>query len=144
MIDRQHIESLLKANGVPPTAPDEEIRSVLISARWNHNDVDTALMVLKENTATQLIHVDTLHKVFHSDERLSPADISALLGIKVSLSKDDVSTLAVRRRRTEKMQTLIAIILALSIVFLGMILFMYKERIGVFYDPPTTLPTLVR
>ncbi len=134
MIEKKHIETLLKANGIPPTAEDEEIRSILISARWNNNDVDTALMVLKEKKDTKATHVDTLHKVFHSNDRLSPSDISSLLGIKVTLSADDVLDVEVKRRKIERTQSLVAVILALSLVMLGLTYLMYIEEAGVFHS----------
>lgn len=133
MIEKQQVESILKANGIPPTAPDEEIRSILISARWDNNDVDTALMVLKENKASKATHVDTLHRVFHSDERLTPSDISSLLGVKVSLSEDDVQNVEEKRRKIERAQSLVALTLALSIVLLGLTYLMYVEQAGVFH-----------
>ena len=134
MIEKNHIESILKANGIPSTAPDEEIRSILISARWDNNDVDTALMVLKENRDSKATHVDTLHRVFHSDERLTPADISSLLGVKVSLSNEGVEKVEIERRKVERAQSLAALTLALSIVLLGLTYLMYIESAGVFHD----------
>ena len=133
MIERHNIETLLKANGVPPSAPDEVIRSVLISARWDNNDVDTALMVLKENTNTSETHIDTLHKVFHTDDKLSPADISALLGVKVTLSDHEVETASSKRTRIERMQYVSILILTLSIVILGLTYAMYAEQAGIFF-----------
>jgi hypothetical protein len=88
MFDRSHIEKLLHLNGVEPTAPEEEIKSVLISARWHKNDVETALLVLRENTQSHETHIDSLHKVFRSDDNLHPETISALLGIDVNIAKD--------------------------------------------------------
>lgn len=133
MIEKKQIESILKANGIPPTADDEEIRSILISARWDHNDVDTALMVLKENKDSKATHVDTLHRVFHSDDRLSPADISSLLGVKVSLGDEQMVDIEEKRRKIERTQTLVSVTLALSIVLLGLAYLMYVEQAGVFH-----------
>ncbi len=134
MIEKKQIETILKANGIPPTADDEEIRSILISARWDNNDVDTALMVLKENKDSKATHVDTLHRVFHSDDRLSPSDISSLLGVKVSLGEEKVSeNIEAQRRKIERTQSLVAVTLALSIVLLGLTYLMYVEQAGVFH-----------
>lgn len=88
MINKQHIETILKINGLPATAPEEEIRSVLISSRYNNNEIDTAIMVLKENTTTNVSHVDGLHKVFRTDKGLKPAEISRLLGIDMAVRPD--------------------------------------------------------
>jgi hypothetical protein len=91
MLDRANIEKILKLNGVEPTAPDEEIKSVLVSARWHKNDVETALLVLRENKESHATHVDSLHKVFSSDAQLKPQTISALLGIDVTIAKDNLN-----------------------------------------------------
>lgn len=85
MINKESVERYLRANGVEPSAPEEDIKQVLFSAKWHHDDVDTALMVLRENPETHETHVDSFHKVFHNDDRLQPETISALLGIDVEI-----------------------------------------------------------
>lgn len=86
MIDRHQVEGLLRLNGVKATAKDEEIKSVLISARWHEKDIETALLVLRENTQSHETHVERLNKVFTSDDKLQPELISSLLGVDVDLS----------------------------------------------------------
>ncbi len=86
MIDKHHVEELLRLNGVQATAPDEEIKSVLISARWHEKDVETALLVLRENKQSHETHVERLNKVFTSDDALQPELISSLLGVDVDVS----------------------------------------------------------
>lgn len=86
MIDKANIEQFLKINGVTPTASDQEIKSMLLSARWDDEDVDTAMLVLRENTTTHESSVDSLHKVFRSDERLTPDSVSRLLGVQMDAS----------------------------------------------------------
>lgn len=83
MIDKASLEQFLRINGISPTASDQEIKSVLLSARWENDDVDTAMLVLRENTATHESSVDSVHKVFRSDERLTPESVSKLLGISM-------------------------------------------------------------
>jgi hypothetical protein len=112
MIERDYISKILKLNGIDVTAPDEEIKSVLISAHWHEDDVDTALMVLRENKKNHETHVDTLHKVFHSDERLSPETISSLLGIDMEVSSKDIEL----RRKLAKGQLSAGLILQMSLV----------------------------
>jgi hypothetical protein len=113
MIEKQHIESFLKANGVKPTASDEEIRSVLISARWENKEIDTALIVLKENLISHETHVDTLHKVFNTDSRLNSAEISALLGIHVTIAPEDVTTsVTEKRHQIEQGRIILSFLLA--------------------------------
>ena len=116
MIEKRNVEAFLKVNGIPPTAKDEEIRSVLLSARWNNNEVDTALMVLKENVKNNETHVDTLHKVFNSDDRLSSAEISKLLGIDVALSDHDVNDLNAKHQMSQNSTAVITFILSILLL----------------------------
>jgi hypothetical protein len=134
MIDKRNIEAFLKVNGIPPTAKDEEIRSVLLSARWNNNEVDTALMVLKENTVSNETHVDTLHKVFNSDDRLSSAEITKLLGIDVHLTELEDVSISRKHQIIENSSALIVFILSLLIAFSSIGYLMYKEKAGVFHE----------
>ena len=100
MFERRHIEELLRVNGVPLSSPDEEIKSVLISARWHEKDVETAMLVLRENTASHESHVDTLQKMFRSDSALSSETISALLGVDVNVETGSIDTRSQNKNRS--------------------------------------------
>jgi hypothetical protein len=134
MIEKRNVEAFLKVNGIPPTAKDEEIRSVLLSARWNNNEVDTALMVLKENINSNVTHVDTLHKVFNSDDRLSSSEISKMLGIDVNLSDLEEETVLRKHQIIQNGNSLAVLILALVIAFSSIGYLMYKAGAGVFHS----------
>ena len=110
---------------------------MLLSARWDNNEVDTALMVLKQNTKNQQTHVDTLHKVFQSDDRLTPTEISALLGISVKVDEEEVNNVLKKRLLIEKFRTTIAIALAILFALAGLSYFMYLNGAGPFYDAET-------
>ena len=138
MIEKRNVEAFLRVNGIPPTAKDEEIRSVLLSARWNNNEVDTALMVLKENVNSNETHVDTLHKVFNSDDRLSASEITKLLGIDVNLSDGDVVDLDKKREFFGKIATVLTFILSIVIAVTSIAYLMYKEKAGVFHENGVT------
>lgn len=133
MIDRRHIEKILRINGLSPTAEDEEIRSVLISAKWHKDDVETALTVLRENTTTGQAHVDVLHNVFNSDARLSPEAIQSLLGIDVELTSDQVAALHGGKRTVSFWQVLSIILYATVLAFGSIILVMYIQNVGIFH-----------
>ncbi|MBY0538377.1 hypothetical protein K2P47_03180 [Patescibacteria group bacterium] len=139
MLEKRNIEAFLKVNGIPPTAKDEEIRSVLLSARWNNNEVDTALMVLKENIKSNETHVDTLHKVFNSDDRLSASEISKLLGIDVTLSDNDVNDLNAKHQLSQNSTAVITFILSIVIAVSSIGYLMYKEQAGVFHSTDTSI-----
>lgn len=132
MIDKTIVEKFLTANGLDASAKDEEIKSVLFSAKWHADDVETALMVLRENLQTHKKRVDSLHKVFHSDDRLKPETISALLGIDVDIPHDPVRAKALRARVSHKDMFVIAITSAGGAA-LCIVITMWYLRIGIFY-----------
>ena len=133
MMKREQIESVLKINGVEPTSADEEIRSVLLSARYSKDEVDTAIMVLREDTKTKKTRVDGLHKVFGTNEGLRPDEISQLLGIEVNLNRrvpDDISEL----NRMSALQNVIIWVLSALIAVLGLVFYMYIYKVGIFHS----------
>jgi hypothetical protein len=132
MISKKQIESILKINGVNPASPDEEIRSVLLSARYKEDEVDTALMVLRENTKTKKTRVEGLHKVFRTEETLNSEEISQLLGIDVDIPVARQQP-AVNQRQTN-LQFITIILLSIIITILGTILYMYINQMGLFHQ----------
>lgn len=133
MTNRNHIERILKLNGVSPTAKDEEIRSILLSARFNKDEVDTALVILRENLKTNENRVDGLHKVFRTDEALNAAEIYSLLGVDVNLdSKVKVKAGRDARSFSTLNQTILFFV-AIILGFVGILLYMYVAHIGLFH-----------
>jgi hypothetical protein len=136
MLQKSDIETILKVNGVLLSSPEEEIRSVLLSARYNDNDIDTAIMVLRENTTTHKTRVDGLHKIFRSDEALRPSEISALLGIDI-----EVDHINIRKSSSREMtffQNTIVTVIAIFLAMFGVTIAMYYYQVGIFY-PTSTL-----
>jgi hypothetical protein len=131
MLQKKDIETILKINGVSPSSPDEEIRSVLLSARYNNDEVDTAIMVLRENVNTHQTRVDGLHKIFRTDEGLKPAEISSLLGIDVQV--DEVTVRSNRNRELSLTQQLLIAILALILALTSVGFAMYYYEVGMFH-----------
>lgn len=133
MIDRSHIERILRLNGLNPTAPDEEIRSVLISAKWHKDDVETALTVLRENMDTHKTRVDTLHNVFLTDKRLSPEAIQALLGINVEMNSKQLESMRQSRRHMSLWQAFSIMFYATILALTFILVIMYVQHFGVFH-----------
>ena len=131
MLQKKDIETILKINGVSAVAPDEEIRTVLLSARYNNDEVDTAIMVLRENMKTHQTRVEGLHKIFRSDESLKPSEISALLGIDVQI--DEVATRQSRSRETNFLQSSLVVIFATIFSVAGVLVAMYIYQVGIFH-----------
>ena len=131
MIERNHIEKILKINGMSPSEPDDVIRSVLLSARYNDDEIDTALMVLREDTKTKQVRVEGLHKVFRTDNALKPQEISDLLGIDVNLEH---YLPPIVQSRTFVTPTLISVwILSLLLAVVGVLLYMHFNKVGIFH-----------
>jgi hypothetical protein len=138
MTDRRHIESILKVNGIAPTAPDEEIKSVLLSARFNKDEVDTALMILRENVKTNETRVDGLHKVFRTDRGLQPAEVTRLLGINIDIVDEHKDNSDPRKF---SLLELLLLSLASSLLAIAcLLMYMYAEGIGWFH--PSMQPSV--
>ena len=140
MISREQVESLLKINGISNTSPDEHIRSVLLSARYNHDEIDTALMVLREDLSTKQTRVDGLHKIFRSDNSLDPKEISKLLGIEV-----DARQFLKQEEKYKGYAVLnytLIWILSVALAVIGIMSFMYLNQVGIFYVSTTNQQTV--
>ena len=132
MVNKKHIETILKINGLADSAPDEEIRSVLLSARFHEDEIDTALMVLRENIVTNKTRVDGLHKAFRTDEGLEAKEIAELLGIEVNI-KD--------RHKSEKhnsslytiLSTIVLWVASALVAAVALLYYMYTHNVGVFH-----------
>jgi len=131
MIKRSQIENILRINGVSTASEDDHIRSVLLSARFDKDEVDTAIMVLRENKTTKQVRVDGLHKVFRTDEALQPKEISELLGIDV-----DASAFYTPKTQMGSMASIQYITIWLFSVFFAVatiLTFMYAQQVGPFH-----------
>ncbi|MCA9363116.1 hypothetical protein KC851_02245 [Candidatus Kaiserbacteria bacterium] len=133
MINRKQVEAILKINGITPASPDDEIRAVLMSARYQEDEIDSAIMVLRQNVKTKEAKVQGLHKVFRSDETLKPSEISALLGIDLELT----DTIKIGNKTTNNSSDLpkLFTVAVLSFLFAAVCIFayMYLNDIGVFH-----------
>ena len=135
MFKREDVEQMLAVNGVPPTAPDEQIKQLLIDARWNKNDVDTAITVLRENQTTHKQRVDKLHKIFYSDDRLQPETVSALLGIETHFKPHDTEHPSRRPRSSLTAGQIIRIlIVSIALSLLLLLFMMWYMQTGLFYS----------
>jgi len=134
MFQRQDIERFLKVNGVSLEDSDEEIKSVLISTQWHKNDVDAAILVLRENKKDHKTHVDSLHKVFRSDERMSPETISSLLGIDMTIMSTEVQKRHSHARgRMQPSQIVFIACMALTLSLIAVFASMRYLEMGLFH-----------
>ncbi|MEK7638647.1 MAG: hypothetical protein AAB388_00655 [Patescibacteria group bacterium] len=138
MVNKKQVETILKINGLTSRSPDEQIRSLLLSARFNKDEIDTALLVLRENKITRQQTLDGLHKVFRTDNALKPREISSLLGVDMNVDTLPVST---RRRAIVGWQFILVWLLAVMLAVTGILFYMYVNNIGLFH-PSTHLLSL--
>ncbi|MCA9361230.1 hypothetical protein KC845_01590 [Candidatus Kaiserbacteria bacterium] len=133
MLDRTHVEKMLRLNGVSPTAPDEEIKSVLISASWHLDDVKTAIMVLRENTESKESRVDTFNKVFRKDEHLKPEMVSSLLGIEMNIDPESVETRRKNKGVLNIYEVVRLVVFSVVLSMLAILFAMWYFQVGFFH-----------
>ncbi len=131
MIDRNHIETLLRIHGVSPTAPEDDIRALLRSAQYNSDEIETAIGLL-HNISTELTsRVEGLHKIYRTDTGLAPREVSALLGIDIDISEVEIRNH--RRRGLSGGQNFLVLALAVSLAFSAVLYAMYEHETGPFH-----------
>lgn len=131
MINRTQIETVLKVNGVGPESDDEVIKSILLSARYNADEVDAAIMVLRENTVTNKTRVDGLHKIFRTDEGLSAEEITSLLGIPITA--DQLPEKLGNYQESSSFRMAFVWVLSVLLAVSGILIYMYLYKIGLFH-----------
>lgn len=134
MFERQQIEKMLVAHGINPTAADEEIRAVLVSAEWHEDDIEAAIYVLRDNNHNNQSHVDALHQVFRTDERMRPETIKALLGIDIDINSRDV----IKHKRHARGKLALSQIINISLTSIALavvclLLAMWYMKVGFFH-----------
>lgn len=135
MIDKQQVETLLRIHGIMPTAPDEEIRSILLSAQYNDEEINSALLVLRESKDHKMTRLDGLHKIYRTDSGLLPGEVSALLGIEVDVSDEEVRHH--RQRQATGAQNFIILGVAITLAVGGLMYAMYSHGSGPFHPTVT-------
>ncbi len=131
MISREQVETLLRIHGVPPTAPDEQIRSILMSAEYHDEEVEGALLVLREAKNSPDAKLNGLYKIYRTDKSLEPNEISSLLGIDVNI--DALPIKKMRQTTFTLRENVLIIILALLLAFIAVFYTMYEQQIGPFH-----------
>ena len=130
-MQKKQLETLLKINGLSPSAPDEKIRSILLSARFKEDEIKTAITVLRENVKTNIKNIEGLHKVFRSDRALKSKEISELLGIDVDITETVTAARGPKEYTAVNYMILwfISVVLAVSAI----LFYMYVSKVGIFY-----------
>lgn len=135
MPSRKHVETLLRINGYDITSSDDEIRSVLVSARYTEKDVETVITMLRGKISSEINkNNDGLHKVFRTNEGLKPHEIAKLLNIEVPVKLSSVDTnknTISPKKALQELAITSAIMIGVACVLLLGAMFYYK--IGLFH-----------
>lgn len=131
MIERKQIESILKINGITSSSSDDEIKSVLLSASYNNDEIDEAIAVIRQDIATNHTRIDGLHKVFRTDAVLQPQEVSNLLGVEIDIEKSNV--LPAKTRIVTKDNYLRIAFMAFALAVTAIIFFMFLNKVGLFH-----------
>jgi hypothetical protein len=138
MFDRIHIERVLKINGVDVTASDEEVRAVLLGARYSEQEVETAIAVLRSSTESGVKGTESLNKLIRTDSSLNAKEISKLLGIDIALPHASSRSTKTSERSMSIGHHVVIWSLAIIITILGIGLSMYALEFG-FFHPASAL-----
>lgn len=94
MVKKAHIENFLRLNGLSVENSDEEIQSLLITARWQEQDALDAIAVLrgtKLETNEEQVEDMARDELFRGNAKLSPESLSSLLGVDVEVASTALS-----------------------------------------------------
>jgi hypothetical protein len=133
-MNKKQLQTILKINGCSEQAADEEVRAILLSAKYSPDEVENALVILRSNDVAAPIRSDGLHTVFYTDNRLQPREIAGLLGVEVDL---DFGARARTRALSKELTGVeIALVVGLAVLFavIGTGLYMYIHDIGFFHS----------
>ena len=139
MIDKHQIANFLRINGVSTAATDDEIRSALISARWDPRDVEVALLTLHDEAVPENTeNAAAAHQVFNTDTPIASDTLTSLLGIDVTLARSQLKNKSHDGvfGTGHSASFFAAIILTpLFLAFVIGVFVMYTLSIGPFYTP---------
>lgn len=141
-LDRSFIDNFLKINGVSAGANDAEIRDVLTKAKWNDEEIQTAILILRESASTTGIVAVTKHSttLFAPTADLSSRQLSRLLGVDVivdpSVIKDPrTGELASSRRAREEFVMWTIILLLSSVLAIAVLwILLFTLKLGPYRD----------
>lgn len=130
-MNRNQLKSILKINGYSESASDDEIRSLLLKAKYSETEIENALLILRQTDVQPMVRSDGLHTVFYTDSHLKPREIAGLLGVQVDF---DASSFRLEEKDQFNFKE-VMIIAGLSIVIAitGVFIYMYLNQIGFFH-----------
>lgn len=134
-MNKREIETILKINGFDTSATEDQVRAVLLSARYTEDEVNVAISTLRGPSIKAFEKNSSLQNIFYADKRLHAGEISKLLGVDVEINTP------ISRRSSRSTVSLVQFILVwfFSVVFAvsGILFYMYINEIGLFHSTST-------
>lgn len=131
MINKSQTEQILRLNGLTSEATPEEVRTVLVRARWHKDDVEAAIEALHRKPDKVSVEHNPKTSIMNSDHRIAPETLNAVLGIDVELTQIRHKDIADQNWFLKKqILSLVLITLLGSVLFL--ITVMWQLKIGLF------------
>lgn len=137
MITKKHIERVLRINGLDASAPDDDIRSVLMYAKCQN--VDDAIAAIRDKNAKGDKDICGLQKpgarcnVLLADERLKPETIKNLLGIDVEVNFADIEQARIHRKNLSFLQIFGIVWWSVAFATVALLGVMWHYQIGIFH-----------
>jgi hypothetical protein len=131
-MNTKHLDTVLRINGLEKTSSESEVSAVLLSSRYTPQEVETALLILKNGDAAISGTQSNLHKVFRSDESLGSQEIALLLG--GDLYVNTRVSAEVKNREITASHLLLVSLASLVVAISSMMFYMYTKNTGVFHE----------
>lgn len=137
MTTKKEVETILRLNGISVDASDEVIRSVLLKINPNQDSVEEAMTALRKTDtymAKKKPESDGLQKLFFTDTKLKPSEISQYLGIEVEQTDVIISHSKSKQNEIPAQHLIVIWFAALVLAMVIILVYMYTERVGIFYS----------
>jgi len=104
-------------------ATDEEIYTALKAEDCTDDEIKEAISFFRDKSETKTKIFTAYHKVMSSDEALTPAEISSLLGIEVDVQDNRV--VAEEKRQNGMIQTVVIAVFSVLLAAVLILIMMY-------------------
>jgi hypothetical protein len=131
MIDIAHLKTIMQIHGISKDTTDDLIRNTLLSYSYTEPQIIEAINTIRKETSQKNVINHGLNKLFRSDEVLTSAEVSSLLGIDITILE-----VAVRESRNPTVPTIhyvIVFVMALLLAASSVIYTMYAQESGPFH-----------
>ena len=138
MVNKEHILNFLRVNEIPYPSPEEDIRRALGIARWHDDDIQVALLKLRNDSDPYQYNPNNARNIFFSDIPIAPETLSSLLGVNISLPRARLRAQNSRANSKDTLTTTVTLLTVFTSVVLGLfvtLFVMYLYNVGPFYTP---------